>query len=189
MYGLVNQAIEGFVTSSFGEKVWESIKAKAGVLEPVFMSNEPYPDEVTFALVVAGAKELKLTPDQVLEAFGEYWVLFTAQEGYGALLEACGSDLKTFMRNLPNLHSRMSLIFPQLRIPEFSCFVESNGNLRVEYRSSRSGLSAFVVGLFKGLSKRFHEPTLVHQTKWKGKDGAPCDEFMVEFAEALSEAA
>ena len=51
MYGMVNKAVEDMVCMQFGEPVWEDIKSCAGVDIDVFMSNEAYPDEMTFQLV------------------------------------------------------------------------------------------------------------------------------------------
>ena len=55
MYGMVNKAIEDLVRSNFGEDSWNRIKERAGVDEVAFISNEPYPDDVTFRLVGAAS--------------------------------------------------------------------------------------------------------------------------------------
>ena len=90
MYGMVNKAVEEMVISQFDEETWEKIKAKAAIEEEIFISNESYPDDVTYRLVASASETLGLTSDQVLEAFGIHWVLHTALEGYGELLEAGG---------------------------------------------------------------------------------------------------
>lgn len=51
MYGLVNKAIEELVLATHGEEAWDQISKKAGVHSDVFISNESYPDEVTYRLV------------------------------------------------------------------------------------------------------------------------------------------
>jgi hypothetical protein len=60
MYGMVNKAVEDMVCTQFGESVWEDIKSCAGVDIDVFMSNEAYPDEMTFQLVSAASEVLKI---------------------------------------------------------------------------------------------------------------------------------
>lgn len=75
MYGMVNQAIEQMVTEIHGEEAWEKIKEMAGIDVDVFISNEGYPDDYTYRLVAA-ASELSQTPaEEILEAFGEHWLL------------------------------------------------------------------------------------------------------------------
>jgi hypothetical protein len=93
MYGMVNKALEDMVCTQFGESVWEDIKSCAGVDIDVFMSNEAYPDDMTFQLLSAASEVLKIPAEVVLEAFGEHWVLHTAQKGYGGLMQATGSSL------------------------------------------------------------------------------------------------
>ena len=117
MYGMVNKAVEDMVCLHHGEAVWEQIKSEAGVDVDVFMSNESYSDDITYLLVAAASKVLKMPVEQILIGFGEHWILHTAQEGYGGLLQASGKNLPDFLRNLPNFHSRVAMIFPKLQPP------------------------------------------------------------------------
>jgi hypothetical protein len=78
MYGLVNKAIEELVVTHFGEDQWELIKKKASVDVEVFVSNEAYPDEMTYDLVSAASEVLGKSASAILVAFGEHWVLKTA---------------------------------------------------------------------------------------------------------------
>ena len=93
MYGLVNKAVEELVCSRFGEEAWETIKRKAGVEIDAFVSMDSYPDDVTYKLVAAASEVLAMPSDDILKAFGEYWVLYTAREGYGELLKMSGKSL------------------------------------------------------------------------------------------------
>ena len=156
MYGLVNKAIEDMVCDQFGEDTWETIKTKAGLEDlDYFISMEGYPDDVTHRLVRAACEVLGLSGDQVLQAFGEYWVTYTATEGYGELMDSAGDNLPEFLHNLDNLHARVGLSFPQLKPPEFACEDETETSMELHYRSQREGLGPMVVGLVKGLGKRF----------------------------------
>ena len=159
MYGMVNKAVEGMVCMHHGEAVWERIKSRAGVDVEVFMSSEAYPDEITYKLVEAASEVLELPSGKILEAFGEHWVLHTASEGYGGLMKASGKTLPEFMRNLPNFHSRVTLIFPKLQPPpHFECTDITDHSLKLHYYSHRNGLAPFVVGLMQRLGKNFKTP-------------------------------
>ena len=59
-----------------------------------------YPDELTYNLVASASSILHLEQSTILEAFGEYWILYTAEEGYGEMLALSGSNLKDFLNNL-----------------------------------------------------------------------------------------
>ena len=181
MYGMVNKAVEDMVVMHHGEAVWEQIKAEAGVDVEVFMSNEGYPDEVTYNLVGAASELLGLPAEQILIGFGEHWVLHTAQEGYGGLMAAAGRTLPEFLRNLPNFHSRVSMIFPKLQPPRFECTDISEGSLKLHYYSDREGLTSFVIGLMQGLGKMFKTPVTIRLLESKAK-GADHDLFEVNWA-------
>jgi hypothetical protein len=180
MYGMVNKAVEEMVCMQHGEPAWEQIKAKAGVDVDVFMSNEGYPDEITYKLVAAASEVLQLPADQILEGFGEHWILHTAQEGYGGLMQAAGKSLPEFLKNLPNFHSRVSMIFPKLQPPGFQCSEITPTSVTMHYFSHRPGLAPFVTGLLHGLGKLFKTPVTVRMTESK-IDGIGQDVFLVEW--------
>jgi hypothetical protein len=175
---MVNKAVEDMVVRHHGEAVWEQIKAKAGVDVDVFMSNESYSDDITYNLVGAASEVLKVPADQILMGFGEHWVLQTAQEGYGGLMSAAGRTLPEFLRNLPDFHSRVQMIFPKLQPPRFECTDVTDRSLKLHYISHRPGLAPFVVGLMHGLGKMFKTPVTVRQTETKAQ-GAIHDVFEV----------
>lgn len=180
MYGMVNKAIEDMVIAGYGEQVWERIKAKAGIDVEVFVSNEGYPDEMTYGLVGAASEVLQIPAGDILEAFGEHWILKTATQGYGDMMAAGGKNLREFLVNLPDFHSRVSMILPHLAPPQFFCSGAGEQWVRLRYVSHRAGLAPFVVGLFKGLGKMFQIQATVQQVADKSA-GADCDEFLVSW--------
>ncbi|HEY9627943.1 MAG TPA: heme NO-binding domain-containing protein [Coleofasciculaceae cyanobacterium] len=180
MYGLVNKAIEGMIRSQFGDATWETIKQTAAVPDEVFISMEAYPDDLTHRLVRAASQTLDLSTAEIMQAFGEYWVHYTAQEGYGELLEMAGDTLPDFLQNLDNLHAHVGVVFPQLQPPSFECTELEAESLNLHYRSSREGLGEMVIGLVKGLGTRFDTPVEVTQTQSR-QAGAEHDEFLVRY--------
>jgi hypothetical protein len=175
---MVNKAVEDLVCSRFGEKKWLEVKAAAGVDVDVFVSDESYPDELTYNLVGGACRVLGAEASAVLELFGEHWVLNTAQEGYGELLDSGGSTLPEFLENLPNFHARVSLIMPKLRPPEFEVSDRTAASLHLHYRSHRHGLQPFVIGLVKGLGRKFKTEVAVELLPRRGRDH---DVFLVRW--------
>jgi hypothetical protein len=155
MYGIVNKAIEDLVTETFGPEQWDAVKEKSGVDVDYFLSNEPYDDEITYKLAGAAAEVLGITVGQVLQAFGEWWVLKTGKEKYGGLMEAGGSNLREFLFNLPMFHNRIMLMYPRLTPPEFRVSDATENSIHVHYHSKREGLQEFVRGLLSGLAKMY----------------------------------
>ncbi len=158
MYGLVNAAIEEFVTANFGKDKWDAIKAEAGVEIASFGRMQHYPDELTYGLVGAASKVLGIAPEAALHAFGQFWVLYTGKAGYGDLFDSAGSTLRDFLFNLDNLHSRVGQHFAKLKPPSFRFDVIDDETLRMHYHpglESRKGLCPMVEGLIEGLSRHF----------------------------------
>jgi len=183
MYGLVNKAIMDLVVTNFGAGKWEAIKSKAGVEIDAFISNESYPDEITYSLVGAASEVLGLTPDQVLVAFGEHWVLKIAVESYGPMMKAGGKTLREFLVNLPNFHTRVEMIYPDLKPPRFSCSDVTDEGLKLHYFTHRAGLTSFVVGLVRGLGTLYGTPAGCTVLETKVENGE-CDIFQVTWSEA-----
>ncbi len=180
MYGIVNQAIKGLVVESFGQENWDKIKEKSGVTEVSFLNNEAYPDKVTYDLAIAAADVLELPLSEVLNAFGEYWVLKTGKEKYGDLMASGGSNLKDFLINLPNFHSRVMLMYPNITPPSFKVEEVKDQSLHLHYISHRPGLKDFVVGLIQGLGKMYDTP--VKSELLQSRDaGADREVFLIEW--------
>jgi len=180
MYGLVNKAIEGLIVKQFGTDVWEETKTKAEFDDIGFIGMKSYPDSLTYKLVMAASDVTKISPELLLEAFGEYWILYTSEEGYGKMMEAGGRSFPDFLRNLNMMHYRLGNIMPELVMPEFEVTDEESNSLLLHYRSKRAGLAPMVVGLTKGLGKRFNLVCLVNQIEFKAT-GADHDIFRVNW--------
>lgn len=178
MYGIVNQAIEGLVTENYGKEAWDKILETSGVNIRNFISNESYDDDVTYQLAGAASKVLEITLEQVLEAFGRYWVLNTGLKKYGNMMKSGGSNFEEFMHNLPNFHTRVALIYPALQPPEFTVEGDGKGRMFLNYYSGREGLSHFVIGLMYGLGDLYGETVAVQQIAFKA-NGDNNDKFLV----------
>jgi hypothetical protein len=181
MYGMVNKAVEDLVVKNFGPDQWAAIKQKAGVDVDIFLSNEAYPDKLTYDLVGAASEVLGMPARDILIAFGEHWILHTARDGYGSMMEANGRSLPEFLQNLPSFNTRVAMISPDLQPPRFSCSDVTENSLMLHYYSHRPGLSDFVVGLLQGLGKMFNTPGIVEITERKD-DGADHDVFLVRWS-------
>lgn len=176
MHGIVNKAIHGLITENFGEEAWNNVKKDSGVDIDYFLSNESYDDSITFKLAGSAAKVLNLPLEDVLIAFGEYWILNTGQKHYGSLMQAGGTSAREFIINLPHFHSRVSLIYPKLTPPEFKVFEINDKTLELHYYSTRNGLTYFTFGLLSGISKMFNENIQIKITKRKDQ-GNDYDSF------------
>jgi hypothetical protein len=172
MYGLVNNAIESLVRTNFGDETWEKVLKISGIDIDFFLNSQSYDDAVTFALANSVSEVTGMPIGEVFRAFGEWWVLKTAQEKYGQLMEAGGSNLREFLVNLPNFHNRIFLLYPNLTPPEFKISDLQATSLHLHYYSTRQGLQEFVWGLITGLGKMYKVPVEIElvSTRDRGND-------------------
>ncbi len=174
MYGMVNMAIEQMVVGKFGEDTWKKIKDKAGVSDVTFITMQSYDDKITYALVRAASEILNIEGAELLEKFGEYWILHTANAGYGDMLKMGGDNLPDFLKNLDMLHFKVGAIMPQLVPPSFEVKDVTAKSLTLLYRSKRDGFVPMVIGLVKGLGLRFNTPCSVTYIKFEEEEFAHC---------------
>jgi hypothetical protein len=180
MYGIVNKAIEELIIKNYGEQIWFKVKERSGIDIEFFLSNDPYDDEITFKLAIAASEELDVHLDEILFAFGEFWVLETVQQKYGSLMEAGGNSLKSFLFNLPMFHNRIMFIYPKLTPPEFKVSEVEERSILVHYHSKREGLQEFVRGLLSGLAKAYKTKAEIKLLQGR-KDGSTHEIFKVSW--------
>ena len=67
---------------------------------------------------------------------------------------------------------------PELKPPKFWCTDITNNSITIHYKSDRSGLSHLVIGLIRGVGKKFEISIEVEHKKSKAS-GDDHDEFVV----------
>lgn len=167
MYGIINKALEELVTETFGERVWENIKTKSNIDIDYFISNQSYNNQITYDIAIAISNETKTPLNETLILFGEWWILKTAKEKYGSLLSFGGKNIKEFLEHLPDFHTRVMLLYPNLTPPEFKIINSKENEITIQYSSTRNELKDFVTGLFQGISKLFNTETKIEIVDFK----------------------
>ena len=171
MYGLVNRGVEDLICRQYGEETWEKIKEKAGFATETFISSIPYSDDTTSRLMVAAGEVLGLTTEQVMNSFGEHWLHDTTREGYEEMIRMSGDTLPEFLFNLDTLHTRVALIYPNLRPPSYECTDVTEQGMLLHYRSHRLGMAPLVIGLLRGLSEKFATPMTIEHISHSEEQG------------------
>lgn len=180
MYGMVHEALGDFVRTRADAAAWERTCERAGSPVQTFPTLTPYPDALSFGLVVEAAAELGMDLDAMMVEFGRHWIGYALGTAYGPLLRSAGGSLTETLAALDRMHARIASTFPDLRPPSFS--VEENGQaITLHYISIRDGLAPFVVGLVEGLAAMHGTSATVQQIAAKA-DGAAHDQFLVRVA-------
>lgn len=177
---MVNKAIEGMVIEKCGKMTWQKILMAAGMEDEIFISNQAYPDELTYNLVASASKTMGEPVEKVLEDFGNYWVMGVARIEYADLMTRHGLGFGEFLDHLPNFHSRLEMIFPNFKPPTFRVRERASHSLKLQYATHREGLSQFVVGILYGLGEFYHTKVTISRT-CRREDNGEYDEYLVEW--------
>jgi hypothetical protein len=155
MQGVIYKSIEDLVTSAHGPAKWAAILRQAGVDEPAFVGMSRYPDELAGRIIGAASVILGASAEDIMRAFGRHWTTHTAPQYYGDMLAFAGNSFVEVLRNLDQMHARISLVFPGYEPPSFRVEELGGDRLRVHYYSKRQGLLPVVEGMLTGLADRF----------------------------------
>jgi Haem-NO-binding len=164
MFGWINDCTECLVLSKFGQETWHQIKAKANcqVEDGGFLRYKYYPDSDTVELVVAASEVLGISVDDVLHAFGDYFIDYVQDNGYSNVLECLGTNLRDWLSNLNSLHDHLQASYPKGFVAPIFWSEDDgkeeagnvDGAILVHYFSHRGSLLVpLVVGCIKKLAK------------------------------------
>lgn len=182
MYGLINEGIRDMVVGMAGPDAWRAITEDVGIDPSGFELLCPYDDSLTYKLVELVSKRFELAQEEVLRRYGNYWITYTASQGYGEIMRLFGTDFRSCLRNLNLMHGHMGAMMPKLSPPRFRVEELSERELVVHYYSHRVGLAPMVIGLLEGLAMKYDERiSVLHVPKGSRSDH---DEFEVSFVSA-----
>lgn len=155
MYGMIHRGIRFMVAEEHGDHAWDDICAELQIGPEHLISASTYDDALTISILQLAADRSGLPLSDLLRKFGRYWIKFAERGSYGAMMDFTGKDLAEFVCNLDRMHQAVVLAMPDARVPSFRLVEEQAARLVIEYRSERTGLEVFVVGLLEGLLARF----------------------------------
>lgn len=170
MYGMIHKSILAYCRDVRADGAANSLQDLAARRPDLFVTASSYSDSITLGLVAEGAAALGQDVGTFLEGLGEFWITFADDGPYAPMMQVGGETLPAFIRNLDRLHVAVAAALPAVVTPSFRVIEESAGELLVGYRSPREGLEPFVVGLLKGLARRFGQTGAAELTG-AGNDG------------------
>jgi len=155
VYGMIHRGVRAMVIDQLGEEAWQATERKLGIGPTELISGMTYEDSLTIEIIAEAAARLNLDVEDCLLDFGRYWIKFADRGSFASVMDFTGQDLPTFIANLDRMHLAIATAMPMAQVPSFTLLSSSPGRLVVEYRSVRTGLEKFVIGLFQGLMDRF----------------------------------
>lgn len=166
MHGLINRAIQCFLTQTHGRALWADVVHRAAIGQIVdddgFETMRHYDDAVTWAVIDAALATLKLPRDTMLEDLGTFLV---SHEGLGAvrrLLRFGGVTFTDFLFSLEDLQGRSHLAVQDLGLPDLWLETASDGHFRIACRGCVDGFGHVVVGMLRALADDYGALAVLH---------------------------
>lgn len=117
MHGLVNSAIQGFVTDTCGPPAWERVLHIAGTGHSGFDALEVYDDHVTARLLGSVERVLGKPLSHILADIGSWLVAPRHPDTVRRLLRFGGEDFTEFLHSLGELPDRVRLAVEGFELP------------------------------------------------------------------------
>ncbi len=156
MKGAIINCLQELVVNSFGKDKWETALEKAGFEKhTVFLTIQDIDDASVLKLVGAVCSVINISLPQAADAFGEYWMCTYAPKNYDVFFAGIKSA-KDFLLKMDKVHHVTTATVPNAHPPRFDYSWENDKTLIMKYKSPRN-LIDFMVGLIKGVGKRFNE--------------------------------
>lgn len=162
MYGMIHRAIREMVIDLKGRDAWSEVERCANCGPAELISSEVYSDQITLDILSKSADILEIDYDEMMQKFGYFWIDFSNSGPFRGIMNFSGRSLEVFINNLNKLHNGVQTVLVQSSMPSFDILAVRDGFIAVRYRSKRSGLDSFVIGLFEGLLRHFSLKGRVH---------------------------
>ena len=169
MHGLVNRALQGFLTDTYGQETWAEVASHAGVPEGGFESMLVYEDRLTTATIEAAAALLHKDQHALLEDLGTYLLSHPNQERLRRLMRFGGDSFRDFLLSLEDLTGRAQLALPDLDMPVMRLRQEDIRHFVLDLDWRLPGVGPVFLGALRAMADDYG--TLAFFTVQEGQDG------------------
>ncbi|MEQ3626924.1 MAG: heme NO-binding domain-containing protein [Celeribacter sp.] len=188
MHGLINRAIQCFVTDTYGTGLWAEISREVGLGPHGFEAMLTYDDALTHTVLRRAAEQLEKPEIALLEDLGTY--LCTGPESrLRRLLRFGGDTFEEFLHSLNDLPDRARLALPDLDVPGLELTDLGDGCywLLVRHRLPRS--TPLISGALRAMADDYGALVLLEPLTGPKymPDGAPLSEPSTQRLETIAE--
>ena len=152
MHGLVNRALQGFLTDTYGKEIWDEVQSQAGLPFDGFESMLHYDDRLTGDVISAASAVLHKDRYTLLEDLGTYLLSHPNQEGLRRLMRFGGDSFFDVLQSLDDLSGRARLALPDLDVPDLMIRQESPNRFVLEVRWCLPGAGSVFLGALRAMA-------------------------------------
>jgi hypothetical protein len=155
MHGLINKAVEAFVTDTYGQSAWHAVLRRAGLWDQIgsdgFDTLHVYDAAVFVSVLAAASDELARPSESLLEDLGTYLVSHHRTGRLRRLLRFGGVSYTEFLRSLVDLEGRVRLAVPDLALPALTLTEQGPGLYQLTCHACHRGFGDVMLGLLRAM--------------------------------------
>ena len=187
MHGLVNRAIQGFVSDTYGAEKWIDVAREAGLEFIEFEAMLTYDAVYTPRVLDATAKVLGRPREEVMEDIGTYLVSNPNVEALRRLLRFGGSTFVEFLMSLDDLPDRARLAVSDLHLPGIELHEHTESRFSLVCEAAIDGYGHVMMGLLRAMADDYGALVMLEHTgAGNGVETVSITLVETEFAEGRS---
>lgn len=164
MHGLINRAIQCFVTDSYGADKWVETTRVADLRFVEFEAMLTYDDAITPALLDAVSHVLKRPRDDVMEDIGTYLVSHPNVEALRRLLRFGGVTFVEFLHSLDDLPDRARLAVSDLTLPRIELRENAPSQFTLICECPLQGYGHVMMGILRAMADDYGALAVLEHT-------------------------
>ncbi|MGV6849437.1 MAG: heme NO-binding domain-containing protein [Marinibacterium sp.] len=184
MHGLINRAIQSFVTSTYGAACWQKVAQDADLGFVDFEAMLVYDDALTLDVLNVLGQELGRDQTELLEDLGTYLVSHPKVEALRRLLRFGGVTYEEFLHSLDDLPDRTRLAVSDLHLPALELWEDGGGRFQLKCAPGLPGFSHVMIGILRAMADDYGALVfLEHEGATEGGDVIGIQLIEADFAE------
>ncbi|MCR9125149.1 MAG: heme NO-binding domain-containing protein [Rhodobacteraceae bacterium] len=152
MHGLINAAIQSFVSHTYGRSKWVRVMQRADMEFTDFEAMLIYEDDDTRRVLDAAAGELGRPRAEVLEDLGTYLVSNPNVESLRRLLRFGGVTYVEFLHSLDELPDRARLAVSDLDLPALELHDHGDAQFNLICHPGIPGYGSVMLGILRAMA-------------------------------------
>lgn len=152
MHGMMNRALQCFLTDTYGRGHWDKIAQCVGIDRGGFEALLSYGANRTHQVLDAAVRQLGKPRDMLLEDLGTYLVSHPHMQVIRRLLRFGGPTYLEFLRSLDELPERARLAVPDLRLPMLELHEHDAAGFTLSVVHETEGFGHVMVGILRAMA-------------------------------------
>ncbi|MGR3539911.1 MAG: heme NO-binding domain-containing protein [Hasllibacter sp.] len=181
MHGLMNRAVQDFLTVTYGQGVWSEVRTAASLPEDGFEPLMTYEESLMTAMLDAASRRLGKPTESLLEDVGTFLVSHPRSERIRRLLRFGGAEFGDFLHSLDDLPARVALALPSFVLPRLTVRPSGEvgeGGYLVACHDGPHGFGHVLIGVLRAMADDYGALVLLEHHGLEGRPPAPTREIV-----------